>query len=157
MKKKHLLFIPLLVTYMSINAQELEKALIVEMKNGEMAAFTLVQDNPKIRFANDSLVVSTSSFEFKYATSSVQRYTFGMAKSSGINTPKVDAYSFDGENMTLNVGKPYSTVIVYSVDGKAVAKATSEENGIAKVSLSGLSAGVYIVSSNNFSTKIIKR
>lgn len=136
-------------------AWQTDKTLIVEMKNGERVAFTFT-DNPLIRFVGDKLVVNTNLYEFSYATATVQRYVFG-TKTTGINSPVVDGKLFEGDNITLNLLKSGSEVMVFSADGKVVLAGKANSQGVASLSLKNLPMGVYVVKTDSFTTKILKR
>lgn len=136
-------------------AQQTDKALIVEMKSGEKVAFTFA-DNPQIRFVDDNLVVNTNLYEFSYAAAAVQRYVFGTSE-TGINSPVVDGNLIEGGNLTLNLLKSGSDVTVFSTDGKAVLAGKADNQGVARLSLKSLPMGVYVVKTDSFTSKIMKR
>jgi len=145
----------LLATAVSANAQA-QQALVVEMRNGDKASFAFA-DTPTLRFVGDSLVVNAHMYQIAYAADKVQRYTFGTTEADGISSPATDGKVVYGDNLTLNLGEADATVYVYASDGKTAVSATANEQGTANIPLSSLPAGVYIVKSGDFSTKILKR
>lgn len=136
-------------------AQQTDKALIVEMKSGEKVAFTFA-NNPQIRFVDDNLVINTNLYEFSYAAAAVQRYVFG-ASVTGINAPVADGNIIEGDDLTLNLLKSGSDVTVFSTDGKVVLAGKANSQGVAQLSLKNLPVGVYVVKTDSFTTKILKR
>lgn len=154
--KRNLVALLLSAMFIPVSAQTAEQALIVEMKSGEQVSFAF-SDNPVLSFNGSNLVVNTNLYEFTYDADTIQRYLFGTANPTAITLPTVDGSLVDGNLLSLHLGKAYATATVYAVDGKAVLTATTDEQGVAQLSLVGLPAGVYIVKSDNFLTKILKR
>jgi len=154
--KKLLALLLMAATAVHAEAQTLEQALTVEMRNGDKVSFAFA-DRPTLRFVGDSLVVNAHMYQIAYAADKVQRYTFGTTETDGISQPAIGGKVVYGDNLTLNLGEANATVCVYTTDGKTVVSATANEQGTANIPLSSLPAGVYIVKSGDFSTKILKR
>lgn len=154
--KKLLVALLLSATLAPVSAQTAEQALIVEMKSGKKVSFAF-RDNPKLSFSGSNLVVNTHLYEFTYDVATIQCYLFGAADPTDITLPTVDGSIVDGNQLLIRLGKAYTIVTVYAVDGKAVLTATTDEQGVANLSLVELPVGVYIVKIDNFSTKILMR
>lgn len=155
LKNKFLAFLLLSAAAVSATA-ETQPALVVEMRSGENVAFCF-EECPKIRFVDDSLVVNTNLYQFSYAASAVQRYVFGTADPSAINAPTAGGDIINGDQLTLNLGKAGATASVYAADGRVALSATAGNDGTVNLSLASLPTGVYLVKSDSFSTKILKR
>lgn len=143
------------VTSLSVEGQT-QQAMIFSMRGGETATFPL-NDDPKILFDGDSLIVSTKLYEMTYDIKNVLRYYFATVDFSGISSPSVENVSNDGHTLSINIGKAGVNAYVYSSDGKIVLSVPTDRQGIARISLDRLSKGICIVKCNNFSTKILKR
>lgn len=137
----------------SLSAQ----TLVIWQKNGEQA-FLNLNDNPKIMFSGENMVIATHMMTISYPVSDVLRYTYLPSSTGieGIENGYGASISEDGSVLTLNNIKPGMEVCVYSVDGKLIEKQVSKNETIMQISLASHPSGVYVVKHNDVSYKIIK-
>lgn len=137
-------------------AQSNQSALVVNHKDGTQTRIELAT-RPKVSFVTDSVNIVSSTVTLKYAVADVAFFNYVNA-GSGILSAKNDAtYRLDGDNLYFSGVSSSEKIILYTTDGKRLsAKLMSVESGFC-LSLSGLPSGIYLLSVNGRTTKIIKK
>lgn len=134
-----------------------ENKLVVNGADGSKKEHGLA-DISKIKFAGDSMVVTTSAGEAAYQLSSIAKLTFDLVTTADA---EIQA-SLNDVNVTVAGGVLTVTstdnapvdMRVYNIQGVAVATVKGE--GSALVDLNSLAKGVYIVKANNKTIKITR-
>lgn len=133
-------------------------SLVVWAKDGSKVAFALSQ-RPKVTFTETNLIITGEDIDANYPLDKMARFTYEMVDMTAIkdiNTEK-DAFRFTGESLLFPALKENSTVAVYSLNGALVFKKTVLEAGEYSFPISNLNTGVYLVSVNGLTYKIVKR
>lgn len=133
--------------------------LVLQLTTGETATFVL-DEQPKITFTADNLVITSPTYTTEYPLAGLQRYTFKQVPASHITSPTADnrpsITQTDGQIILDNL--PAGTAVtVYSIDGMALSAPTTAPDGRATIDTSTLTSGVYIIKYGNKSLKIRKQ
>lgn len=143
---------------MSPASDEVEpQILVLEFVNGDLVEYELAE-KPVVKFSGDNLEVVSAAASAEYASADVKKFYFTLISTS-IETATGSVLRFqytDNENVTVS-GTTAKTVLLYDASGRLVGR-QSVSDGMAKVSLSALSPGVYILKlDNEQNIKIIRR
>ena len=154
MQKKVLFLLLLLMTNTApIFAQT---ALVVKQKSGGSVYYSF-DDNPKVVFSGENVVVSTNKKVVEYPIDSLSSFSFGDMSDGVLDINANGANVKLTDNMIVVTGLSVGEVVdLYDVKGMKIAAATAS-NGFATISLHNLPNGVYIVKSQNVTYKIIKK
>lgn len=155
--KKLILFLSLLCFGLSLQA---ETNLVVWKKDGSKVAFAL-SDNPWIVFQNDAkmrIVCYPKSTYFNYEELAKLTYEdIGDSSIRNIDNGKASSFTFDGETLLLQTLKASSVISIYALNGTIVFKRSIEAAGDYSFPLTHLDKGVYLVSFDGLTIKIVKR
>lgn len=133
--------------------------LVLWTKNGLVVAFALSK-KPKITFTETDLQITGEDFDVTYPLDKMVRYTYETEDDAtaikDIQTEEV-SFKLTGESLLFPILKANSTVSVYSLDGMLIFKKTVSQDGEYAFPLSNLNTGVYLVSVNGLTYKIVKK
>ena len=136
--------------------------LVVTQKDGSVTKFAL-SDVPVVSFDGDSIVVTAAGEVLKFDLIGVTGYAFSEENvTTGINSTTVDGGDvtkpfFAVGNAEFSGLKSGSTILVYTIAGKAVTAVKADTEGNATVDLSQLPKGVYIIKTPGKSYKIVNK
>lgn len=132
--------------------------LVVWAKDGTKVAYALAEQ-PKVTFTETDLVITANGVEVNYTLENMARFTYEDNTLTAITNLQTNESTFklDGESLLFPALKANSTVSVYSLNGTLVFKKTVRQNGEYSFPLSSLNTGVYLVSVNGLTYKIVKR
>ena len=133
-------------------------SLVVWAKDGSKVAIALSK-KPKVTFTETDLQITGKNIDVTYALDNMIRFTYEKIDISAIKditTEKV-AFRFVGESLLFPALKANSTVSVYSLNGTLVFKKTVLAAGEYSFPISNLNTGVYLVSVNGLTYKIVKK
>lgn len=155
--KKLLLLLLLLPICLSTMAEEYKTHLVVWAKDQSKVAYAL-DDEPKITFTETELVIESKTFKVSYPLEDMDRFTYE-SQSSGIKDLQTEKKTFqiEGESLIFPSLKANSSVALYSLNGTLILKKTIKEAGEYSFPLSNLMTGVYMVSVNGITYKVMKR
>ncbi len=154
--KKLILFLFLLCFGLSIQA---ETNLVVWKKDGSKVAFAL-SDNPWIVFEKNAMRVTCypKSTYFNYEDLAKLTYEeIGDSSIRNLANDKASSFTFDGETLLLQSLKAGSTISIHALNGTVVFKRSIEAAGNYSFPLTHLDKGVYLVSIDGLTIKIVKR
>lgn len=156
--KAKLLVLLLSFTCLSAMADEPKTQLVVWAKDGTKVAYALAE-KPKVTFTETDLVIKAKGVEVNYSLENMVCFTYESNENTAIRNLKTDEVSFklDGESLLFPSLSASSTVSLYSLNGTLVFNKTVQTAGEYSFPLSGLNAGVYVVSINSLTYKIVKR
>lgn len=156
--KTKLLAMLLSLTFLSSMANESKTLLVVWAKDGTQIAYALAE-KPKVTFTETDLVIKTDSVEVNYSLENMARFTYENEETVPITNLQTGKNSFKlaGESLLFPSLKANSTVSLYSLNGTLVLNKTVRTAGEYSFPLSGLNAGVYVVTVNGLTYKIVKR
>lgn len=136
--------------------------LVVWSKSGEQISY-LFSEHPKVTQTSEMFVVKTTKTEVEYSKSEVHKFTL---IDSSVNAPggietviedKETQMTYNGDIVSLSNSRAGSQVKVYSMSGILLRSMTVEADGTLILDLSELTAGVYIISTESITYKIMKR
>ena len=135
-----------------------EISLVVWAKDGSKVAFALSK-RPKVTFTETDLLITGKDIDANYPLDKMARFTYEMVDITAIKDIKTEkvAFRFAGESLLFPALKANSTVSVYSLNGTLVFKKTVLTAGEYSFPLSNLNVGVYLVSVDGLTYKIVKR
>lgn len=129
--------------------------IIIHMKNGDKVLVN-TNENPKISFSNQKISIGTEQF----LISGISKYTFG-SPTQNIDNTTVDINGLISSNdghVCILLANTKSTIKVFSVDGTILKTNVQIYNSrVADIDLSNYPAGVYLLSINGETIKIMKR
>lgn len=155
---KHLLSILFLSSCLSAMADEPKTHLVVWAKDGVKVAYAL-NEKPKVTFTDTDLVITAKGVEVNYTLENMARFTYESSDNTAIHDLKTDTVSFklDGESLLFPALSAKSTVSLHALNGILVFSKTVIESGEYSFPLSSLNAGVYLVTVNGLTYKVVKR
>ncbi|MBQ6062976.1 MAG: T9SS type A sorting domain-containing protein [Prevotella sp.] len=157
MMKYYLLFCLLALTlHIPAFADGAKTQLVVWTKDGVHVAFAL-DERPQVTFTETELVITTKEAHH-YALENMAKFTYEQIP-DGIKSLLADdaAFTLDGESLLFPSLKAGSTVSLTSLNGTSIFKKTVKSDGEYAFPLVHLNDGVYLVTVNGLTFKIVKR
>ena len=154
--KKLLLILFLLSFGLSLQA---ETNLVVWKKDGSKVAFALTE-KPTVTFSENSLMINTTTVSVGYDLEDMAKFTYEDPESQGIRNienDKESSFKFDGEMLLYPSLKAGSKVAIHNLGGVLVFSRTIEAAGNYSFPISHLDKGVYVVSVDGLTYKIVKK
>jgi hypothetical protein len=154
--KKLILFLFLLGFGLSLQA---ETNLVVWKKDGSKVAFALTE-KPKVTFNENSLMINTTTVSVSYDLADMAKFMYEDPGEEGIRNienDKESSFKFDGEMLLFPSLKAGSKVSIHNLGGVLVFSRTIEAAGDYSFPISHLDKGVYVVSVDGLTYKIVKR
>lgn len=158
MKRNLLSFLLLLFSFMAVAQTEAQHKLVIYLNDGNRADFVLAEQ-PKITFSGDSLCVTSPTTTVEIARVAVKNFKFEKCEEneSSIETPHSEvSITTRGESITLTGLTNGEIITVYSIDGKAMAKATAVD-GCCTIALDSLASGIYLINICTTTIKYLKK
>ena len=142
------------------SAQE-KASLIVTKTDGHALNYGLVA-TPSITF-NDSIMTVTVTINnaqkaINFKANEVKSFTYGMT--TYVNTPTSDkkiSFRIAGQTLAIQGVKSAKNIRLYQIDGKQLPVDATENGESTQVNLSGIAAGVYVISADGETFKFMKR
>ena len=156
--KAKLLALLLAFTCLSAMADEPKTQLVVWAKDGTMVVYALAE-KPKVTFTETDLVITANGVEVNYSLENMARFTYEDNDATAITNLQTDKTSIklDGDALLFPALKANSTVSLHTLNGTLVFNKTVKVAGEYSFPLSDLNAGVYVVTVNGLTCKIVKR
>ena len=136
--------------------------LVVTQTDGSKSEYALT-DAPTLSFKADSIVVTCKGDEIRFDLAGLTGYHIETkhVSTSIDKAPTVEneseTPSFAFRNATFSGLKAGTRIVVYTLDGQAVKTIVATDDGTAKVDLSDLARGVYILRAPNKSFKMVNK
>lgn len=166
--KRLIYFLLLCSMSMTIWAQDMTNVLIVELRDGNAAKFSLL-NKPKISIEDMQIVVQFMNADGEYNDKSFtcsieqfRKYYFIEEVATGIedvkeNDSKIGITYNDNQSVTISGLNGTDKLHLYSIDGRKIADIRPNDTQ-ANISITELPAGIYVVNINSKqSFKIVKR
>jgi len=155
---KKILLMLLSFSSLSTMADEPKTQLVVWAKDGTKVAYALAE-KPKITFTETNLVIAAQGVEVNYMLENMARFTYESNTATAITNLKTGKASvrLDGESLLFPSLSANSTVSLHALNGTLIFNKTVQAAGEYSFPLSNLNAGVYVVSVNGLTYKIMKR
>lgn len=132
--------------------------LNIHLADGTVQAVQLYT-RPRLTFEGDRVVFTSPVATFSYDAQQVLRFTY-----SGGNLPdKVaspsshDLFRQTGEQILFDAKVKASDIQLFTEDGKLLPVSLTTTNGRTTLSLTNLPAGVYVLSVNGQTSKVVKK
>ena len=156
--KAKLLMLLSLFTVFSAAADEPKTQLVVWAKDGSYVAYALAEE-PKVTFTDTDLVITANSVEVSYSLVNMARFTYETNENAAVKNIKTDEILFklDSESLLFPALSANSTVQLCTLNGTLVFKKTIQSFGAYSFPLTYLNAGVYMVTVNGITYKIVKK
>lgn len=156
--KKKLLTTLLLIFCISVMADEPKSNLVVWAKDGTKVAYAL-NEEPIVTFTETDLVIIANGVEVNYSLDNMARITYETNEFNSIRDLKTNdmLFKLDGESLLFPFLSTNSTVSIYALNGILVFKKTVQAAGEYSFPLSYLNAGVYTITVNGLTYKIVKK
>lgn len=131
---------------------------VVWAKNGTKVVYAL-KERPKIVFTESDLIITTKGVEVNYSLNNMDRFTYESKDYSSVRDIKTNEQLFklDGDRLLFPALRANSSVSIYSLNGILVFKKTIQIAGEYSFPLSNLEAGIYVVTVNGLTYRIVKR
>ena len=136
-----------------------ETNLVVWKKDGNKVAFALTE-KPKVTFNENSLMINTTTVSVSYDLEDMAKFTYEDSGEEGIRNienDKESSFKFDGEMLLFPSLKAGSKVAIHNLGGVLVFARTIEAAGDYSFPISHLDKGVYVVSVDGLTYRIVKR
>ncbi len=153
--RKSLLFF-FLLSHLSILAGEVKTQFVIWAKDGTHICYALAE-KPKVTFSENALLVSTKGIEVSYPLKNLLRFTVEDETITSLTDiqsekrfPKLEGDYLVFPNIDTN-----SIVRIASVNGMIIFQKTIQTNGNYSYPISNLKSGIYLVTINDLSYKII--
>ena len=136
-----------------------ETNLVVWKKDGSKVAFALTE-KPIVTFSETSLMINSTTVSVNYDLEDMAKFTYEDSESQGIKNienDKESSFKFDGEMLLFPSLKAGSKVAIHNLGGVLVFSRVIEAAGDYSFPISHLDKGVYVVSVDGLTYKIVKR
>lgn len=140
------------------SAQDEKDAMVVETKTDGRVVF-FFDENPEMAFSGGSVFFETTSEKVDYPMSDVTEIKFERVKTSGIDDASLREvrFFFTDDRLTVEGLNPSALVTLYSVDGSARLQDTADADGTAVLPTGTLPKGVYVVTADKVTYKLVKK
>lgn len=157
MKTKLLMLLMFCLSF-SAKAEGERTHLVVWSKDGSKVAYALTE-TPKLTFTDTDLVIDTRTVKVSYSINQLARFTYEANGDEAIRSIETgdNAFRFDGDLLLFPSLAAGSTVSVHTLGGSLVLSRTVSAAGQYSFPVSHLDMGVYIVSVNGLTYKILKK
>lgn len=129
-------------------AEDSKECLIVHMHGGSRISYVL-EDTPVVTFEGENLHVEASQLSDDHKLAEVEKFTFENMAALPLVQADEWRITISDHNMTLEGVTPLIHVTLSDIQGRTIAATNANTEGIASLSLSGISKGVYIVSTSD--------
>ena len=157
MKPNPMLASIVLLLALSYSAIAHAKRLVIWQKDGSKVSYEL-DDQPRTTFTTDELVITTATATISLLLPQIQRYTYEDVETNVRDVRKDGiTISHKGDDIIVRGLAKGKTVTVYGVDGRQLLAKQSDGSGRLILSLSKVSAGVYMIKADEITYKFSKR
>lgn len=158
MRKLLTIILLLTLTALPSMAQGKPNALTVWSKDGRETVFALA-DKPVVSFTETTLFIKTKGMEVSYPLKDMRKLSYDYDETVDVVDIQTDrrAVSLKGNTLVFRSLPLNSRIAVTASDGAVVLQRTITHQGSYSFSLSGMSAGVYLVSVNGLTYKVAKK
>jgi len=149
--KRQCLFLALLLMAVGLRAQ----TLVLHHADGTTTDVELFTQ-PTVVFQNDRVLITSPVLSMDYAKTDVLRFTY-KGSSTGIATPKREAdYTRESEQLVFHNIKSADQIAVYTANGIRVPVRLTRSGSDARLQLSQIPQGVYLLSVNGRTAKFTR-
>lgn len=124
--------------------------LIIHFKDGSKTSFVLA-DKPSVSFVDNNVRVRAQHVDTDFDASTVVKFSFG-DETSSVGKVEADEIRFtipDADHVMAEGLKAGESVTVVSVEGRIVKAVRADAAGNARIELTGLASGVYVIATES--------
>lgn len=155
MRKKYLLTTALFLA--SITAFAEQYVFVVWTDAGEQISYPL-SDKPKVTQNDDVLVVTTTDTSVEYPKSDVEKFTLAFQTVTNVEEIEINSsIRHTRECIEMANCRAGSIVTMYSTSGQLIRSYTVADDGTLSIDISALESGIYILSNENITYKLLKQ
>ena len=163
MKLKHVIlqfFIGMCFVASAQDVQDEPVQFSIYTNDGEVSTFKF-EDNPKIEVKEGQMVVSFNSIEVSFDYSNLQKMVY--QSSSDVTTGVASVLDdqpvilLEGDEIKVNPLQKDAQISIYDTTGVLVESRNLKAGESHKISVADLSRGIYIITLNNTTYKILKK
>lgn len=157
MKRFILAAVLVLLSATAINASDAVYRLIIWMDAGGQFSF-LFSDKPKITHDGENIVVTSNGPSMQCPAEQVWKFTLD-AEISGVEDEtlkEVPTMRIVGDVVMFTGCRPGSEVRMFNVNGQSLAVEPADADGALQINISHLPHGIYVLSTESITYKIIK-
>ncbi len=152
-KYKQIVLLTILMSM--IGTKTIAQTLVLHHANGTTTDVELLTQ-PQVRFQDDKVLITSSIINMEFPKNDVLTFTF-KGNESGIKSPNVDINVTQKNGQIIFHGiKPLEVIEVYNTRGIRVPVNIQRFGDNAKLSLSSIPSGVYLLNVNGRTTKFTK-
>ena len=141
-----------LLVILDANAVKTNALCVYSSLNGK--TYFLFDDLPKVKFENNSIIVSTNKKQNVLQFNNLQKVTFEEVHvDSRVNNVDIEQPTISLEGNTISVYNVNSDISIYTPNGQLVGKYSPNGQGYCKFNIK--SSGLYIINNKKFNFKII--
>lgn len=117
------------------------------------------EEQPVVNYDGaENFLVRTTKVEVQYPVADVQKFTLTEEMPTAIQQVAAnDGFRFSGNAVSFTSLRPESAVRVYNPSGMLIGTVITSADGTAHLSLSELPKGIYVIKTEKFTHKIIKK
>lgn len=132
--------------------------LNIHLADGTVESIQLYT-RPQVTFESDRVIFTSSVATFSYDAQQVLRFTYsGGSLPDKVASPDAgDLFRQQGEQILFDAKVKASDVQLFGEDGKRLPATIQTANGRPSLSLKHLPAGVYVLSVNGRTSKVVKK
>lgn len=130
--------------------------LLVSVEGEETISLSL-DDKPTITFTEQDCVISTERQELYFPLSTRIECSFA-SKESGVDSNMADrgiSVTMYGKTMNIDGLTPDCELFIYDCNGLMVYRGAADDEGFISIDLSGFTAGIHVLKTNQLSYKFI--
>lgn len=136
-----------------------QNTLTVHQKDGQQFSYGF-EEKPVVTFTDNNLIIKSTSVEVSYELSQLAKFTFDNIDTD-VENIKEDiskaSITLDEYTVKISGAKPGITVSLISSDGKLLHSYKTDKEGSVIFSISELSEGTYIITSESLTFKVLKK
>ena len=136
-----------------VSAQD---AVTLLQKDGQQISFAF-EEKPVITFSDNNLVITTASITLEYGIADIQKFFFSDSQTAVENVKITPVLELDAYTVRIAGAKAGATVSLFGPDGKTLNSYKTDSEGSVSFSIAELPQGLYIISSDNLTCKILKK
>ena len=157
LRRSHFVFALVMSAFTTAMADD-SVTLNIHLSDGTVQSIQLYT-RPLVTFEGDKVVFTSSVATFTYDAQQVLRFTYsGGTLPDKVTSPETkDLYRQTDEQLIFDAKVKASDIQLFSEDGKCMPVNVQTSNGRPAFSLKNLPAGVYMLSVNGRTSKVVKK
>ena len=131
--------------------------LVIWAADGSKIATYKLMERPHVKFTDNRLVVTSMDIEVGYDLTAVGRFTYVQATDGIDGNTTSPQITVTDHSLRFDASSGSLDITVYDAGGKRIAAKTVARGKSEEMPIAGLPSGVYVVSVNGVSHKIVKK